>query len=85
MEHFVSLSLSSNMILLRLNHIACSGQRYSTDCIQCSTVKPRLLCRLGRDCEEVTLNGNLSVNAVNLVSLLVMPIIPKFNLYARYV
>ena len=48
-------------------------------------MKPRLLCRLGRDCEEVTLNGNLSVNAVNLVSLLVMPIVPKFNLYARYV
>lgn len=82
-EQYTSLAVSSNMVLIRMNHCTCTHSNETTDCLQCSAVKSKLLCKFSKDCEEITVCSSLSVNAVNLVSLLVMPIIPKFNVYGR--
>ena len=86
MDCYTSFTFSSNMILMKLNHTACSvltQSRSSSDCLQCSLIKPKVLLRQMMDCVELSVCGSTSVNAVNLTSLLLMPIIPKVNMYLK--
>lgn len=69
------------MFVLKLNH-SCNGDALrSSDALQVSVTKPKLLYRLSKDCQELSLYGSISMNSVNLESLLLMPILQKFNCY----
>ena len=86
LNHFTSVNITSNMILLNLNHIACSEPKTSAcEAIQFSITKPKLLYRLSKDCQEIILNGTFSINTMNLTHLLIMPVLQKFNFYASFV
>lgn len=86
LSHFTSFNITSNMILLNLNHVACSEPTASAcEAIQFSITKPKLLYRLSKDCHEVIINGTFSINTMNLTHLLIMPVLQKFNFYASFV
>ena len=72
------------MIIFKLNHTSCCDSLRSSDALQVIVTKPKLLYRLSQDCQELSLYGSISVNSVNLISLLLMPIVQKFNCYCSY-
>ena len=52
------------------------------EALQLAVVKPKLLYRRSLDCHELSLYGSINLNAVNLMSLLLMPLVQKFDVYA---
>ena len=82
MNQYTLFSFTSNMLLFRLNHSSCHAHGAPVEALQLAVVKPKLLYRRSLDCHELSLYGSINLNAVNLMSLLLMPLVQKFDVYA---
>lgn len=80
MNQYTLFSFTSNMLLFRLNHSSCHAHA-SVEALQLAVVKPKLLYRQSLDCHELSVYCSVNLNTVNLMSLLLMPLIQKFNFY----
>ena len=83
MNQYTLFSITSNMLLFRLNHSSCHAHA-SVEALQLAVVKPKLLYRQSLDCHELSVYCSVNLNTVNLMSLLLMPLIQKFNFYCSY-
>ena len=61
---------------------SCHAHGAPVEALQLAVVKPKLLYRRSLDCHELSLYGSINLNAVNLMSLLLMPLVQKFDVYA---
>ena len=84
MNQYTLFSFTSNMLLFRMNHSSCHAHS-SVEVLQLAVVKPKLLYRQSLDCHELSVYCSVNLNTVNLMSLLLMPLIQKFNFYCSYV
>lgn len=82
MNQYTLFSFTSNMLLFRFNHASCHSRGAPVEALQLAVVKPKLLYRRSLDCHELSLYGSINLNAINLMSLLLMPLVQKFDVYS---